>query len=511
MNASANSSLRFAQGSNLNAEMPKRATLREITSGISLVGLTVGFSILGTLIIMRRDHADLNGISAGSSIVMVGGISAILVGAVFFVACCLHWRFWARRSSTLAPLRSDGLGGTGGTLPSKKKLAPILLALALLTTNLSAWTNGELLIWMDNDRAKGLAPVAQKFEDDFGIKITIDTPGKITDTFPMAAQAGKGPDVLVWAHDKVGEWADAGLIRPIEVSSEFSRKFFPKAWQAVLHRGWIWGYPIGLETVTLIYNKKLLIGSPPADLAQLIPISQEMKTRNPGVIPILWDYKSAFYSWGILASAGAYVFSNAGTSYDLRNIGIANSRAIEGLSEIIGLVKAGVLPKSVSYGVTEELMGQGKLAMTISGPWAWPNLVKSGIDFALAPIPGINGNVGRPFVGVSVAYLNRSSPNQDLATEFLENYFLTEQGLRAVDHAKPIGVPALISLHETMAKDNALLRQLKAGVDQGQIMPNIPQMGCFFSALGAALQIATEGRASPEAASREAEAIMRER
>jgi len=79
MNASANSSLRFAQGSNLNAEMPKRATLREISSGISLVGLTVGFSILGTLIIMRRDHADLNGISAGSSIVMVGGFSAILV------------------------------------------------------------------------------------------------------------------------------------------------------------------------------------------------------------------------------------------------------------------------------------------------------------------------------------------------------------------------------------------------------------------------------------------------
>ena len=376
--------------------------------------------------------------------------------------------------------------------------------------NLSAWTNGELLIWMDNDRAKGLAPIAQKFENDFGLKITIDTPEKITETFPMSAQASKGPDIIVWAHDKVGEWADAGLIRPVEVLDEFSRKFFPKAWQAVLHRGWIWGYPIGLETVTLIYNKNL-IGSPPTDLAQLVSINQEMKIRNPGVIPILWDYKSAFYSWGILASAGAYVFSKAGTDYDLRNIGIANPRAVEGLTEITALVKAGVLPKSVSYGVTEELMGQGKLAMTISGPWAWPNLVKSGIDFALAPIPGVNGNVGRPFVGVSVAYLNRSSPNQDLAEEFLENYFLTEQGLRAADHAKPIGVPALISLYEAMAKDSALLRELKAGVDQGQIMPNIPQMGRFFSALGTALEIATEDRASPKAAAREAEAVMRER
>ena len=32
-------------------------------------------------------------------------------------------------------------------------------------------------------------------------------------------------------------------------------------------------------------------------------------------------------------------------------------------------------------------------------------------------------------LGVSVAYLNRSSPNQDLVKEFLERYALTEEGL----------------------------------------------------------------------------------
>jgi maltose/maltodextrin transport system substrate-binding protein len=117
--------------------------------------------------------------------------------------------------------------------------------------------------------------------------------------------------------------------------------------------------------------------------------------------------------------------------------------------------------------------------------------------------------VGRPFVGVSVAYLNRWSPNQDLAKEFLEHYFLTEAGLSAMDRAKPIGVPALISLYESMAKDSTLLRELKAGVDQGQIMPNIPQMGRFFSAVGTALQIAAEGRASPKEALQEALTSLR--
>jgi maltose-binding protein MalE len=72
---------------------------------------------------------------------------------------------------------------------------------------------------------------------------------------------------------------------------------------------------------------------------------------------------------------------------------------------------AGVLPKSVSYSTVDELMGQGKLAMMISGPSAWPNLIKNGIDFGVAPIPGVDQNIGRPFVGVTVAYLNRSSPN----------------------------------------------------------------------------------------------------
>ena len=147
--------------------------------------------------------------------------------------------------------------------------------------------------------------------------------------------------------------------------------------------------------------------------------------------------------------------------------------------------------------------------MMISGPWAWSNLIKNGIDFAVAPIPGVDENVGRPFVGVTVAYLNRSSPNQDLIKEFMEHYALSEEGLTAMYQAKPTGVPALISICEKLAKDNPLLRQLNAVVEYGQVMPNIPQMGRFFSSVSGALQIATQGRASAQEALQEAQANMR--
>jgi maltose/maltodextrin transport system substrate-binding protein len=383
------------------------------------------------------------------------------------------------------------------------------LALCLIPARLLAWTNGELAIWLDPDRGHALAPIIQKFENDSGIKITLESPENRTDNFAMAVQVGKGPDIVVWAHDTVGEWADAGIIAPIEVSEELHNKFLPKAWEAVVHRNSIWGYPIALETVSLIYNKKLLDGLPPAQLSELVALDAKIRKEHLEATAILWDYNSPYYSWGILASAGGYVFGKKGKDYDPQDIGVATPGAVAGLSEIISLIRAGVLPKTVTYSTVEELMARGKLAMMISGPWAWPNLIKSGIDFGLAPVPGVDDHPGRPFVGVSVAYLNRSSPNLDLAREFLEHYMLTEEGLTAMNHGKPLGIPALISLEETMIKNDPLLNEFNVCVDGGEVMPNIPQMGRFFSSVGAALQIATNGHASPQAALEEAAATMR--
>ncbi|HEY1476102.1 MAG TPA: maltose/maltodextrin ABC transporter substrate-binding protein MalE [Chthoniobacterales bacterium] len=390
-----------------------------------------------------------------------------------------------------------------------KPLLLMLLALCLVTTKLFAWTDGELLVWMDNDRGRALTPIVEKFKTDLGVKVTIEAPANVTDSFPIAAQAGKGPDIVIWAHDKVGEWADAGLIAPVEVADEYANKFFPKAWQAVRHQQRLWGYPIALETVTLIYNKKLLEGQPPTQLSQLSSFNQSIKKKHPDANTILWDPRSPYYTWGILASGGAYVFGRSGTDYDFKNIGVATPGAVLALSKIISLIHSGILPKTCSYSDTEDFMGQGKLAMMISGPWAWSNLIQKGIDFGLGQIPGVDGNVGRPFVGVSAAYLNRSSPNRDLAKEFLEHYLVTDDGLAIMDNAKPIGVPALVSMYQKLEQNNARLRELKATVDYGQIMPNVPQMARFFSSLGAALQLAADGRLSARAALLEAAANMR--
>ena len=89
-----------------------------------------------------------------------------------------------------------------------------------------AWTDGELLVWINGDKGyRGLAEVGKRFEKDLGIPVKVEVPEGLTDKFQTAAQSGKGPDIVFWAQDRIGEWADAGLLKPLEIKDDFKANF----------------------------------------------------------------------------------------------------------------------------------------------------------------------------------------------------------------------------------------------------------------------------------------------
>ena len=362
-----------------------------------------------------------------------------------------------------------------------------------------AWTDGELLIWISDNRGHdALVELGKKFEQEMGVSVKVETQEEITDKFQIAAHSGEGPDIFFWANDRIGEWADAGLLKPLEIKEDFKAAFLPMAWEAVTHRKLVWGYPLALECVSLICNKKLVAGKPPTQLSEFPAFAKELKARDPKLIAIMWDYKSPYFSFPFLASAGAYSFKRTESGYDLKDIGVDNAGAVKALKAIIDLIIEDVLPKGSTQSVMDEKMSSGELATMVNGPWAWADLRKSGIDFELAPVPGVAGNPGRPFVGVLTALINRSSPNADFAKEFLEKYVCTVDGLKAIDAEAPLGVPALKSLADEMSASDPLIQGMYENVLNGVVMPNIPQMGKFWSSMKAAFEIATSLRASPE-------------
>jgi maltose/maltodextrin transport system substrate-binding protein len=368
-----------------------------------------------------------------------------------------------------------------------------------------AWTEGELLIWISSNRPfHALSHLGEIFEKEIGAPVKVETQEQIISKFQAAGQSGKGPDILFWANDRIGEWANSGLLKPLHIEEEFKAKYLPMCWDAVTHKQQVWGYPVSFEAVSLIYNKKLVTGKVPTQLSELPAFADELKAQNPKAIVIMWDYKTPYFSWPFLASAGGYPFKKTAEGYDVNDIGVANAGALEGLKAIVQLINAGILPKGSSQSIMSEKMASGQLALMINGPWDWANLRKAGVDFDLAPIPGVNGNPGRPFVGVFAAMINRSSPNVELAQHFLQEHVLTWESLKAMDADAPLGVPALKTLCDEMAARNHLIKVTYENAENGVVMPNIPQMGKFWSSMGAAFEIATNGGATPQVALQDA-------
>lgn len=147
----------------------------------------------------------------------------------------------------------------------KIKTGARILALSALTTMmfsasaLAKIEEGKLVIWINGDKGyNGLAEVGKKFEKDTGIKVTVEHPDKLEEKFPQVAATGDGPDIIFWAHDRFGGYAQSGLLAEITPDKAFQDKLYPFTWDAVRYNGKLIAYPIAVEALSLIYNKDLL-------------------------------------------------------------------------------------------------------------------------------------------------------------------------------------------------------------------------------------------------------------
>lgn len=351
---------------------------------------------------------------------------------------------------------------------------------------------GELTIWINGDKGyTGLAKIGEKFTKATGVKVVVEHPQDAPSKFQQAAASGKGPDIFLWAHDRFGEWQAGGLLAEVKPGAKTKNALEKKGWDAFTVGNKIWGYPIAFEAVGLIYNKKL-VAKPPRTFEELVALHKKLDKQ--GKKAILWDYNNTYFTFPLLAAQGGYAFKrNKDGSYDAKSIGINNKGAIKGLDMLLRLINEGVMPRGASYADMEAGMAKGELAMMISGPWAWANLKQAGIEFGVAPLPTIGGKPAKPFVGVLGAMINQASPDKELAVEFIENYLLKAENLKLVDDDKKIGVPALKSFYRTLQKD-PLIKATMMNVKNGVLMPNNPEMGKFWSAMGPALENATRGR-----------------
>nr|4OZQ_A Chain A, Chimera of Maltose-binding periplasmic protein and Kinesin family member 14 protein [synthetic construct]4OZQ_B Chain B, Chimera of Maltose-binding periplasmic protein and Kinesin family member 14 protein [synthetic construct] len=356
---------------------------------------------------------------------------------------------------------------------------------------------GKLVIWINGDKGyNGLAEVGKKFEKDTGIKVTVEHPDKLEEKFPQVAATGDGPDIIFWAHDRFGGYAQSGLLAEITPDKAFQDKLYPFTWDAVRYNGKLIAYPIAVEALSLIYNKDLL-PNPPKTWEEIPALDKELKAK--GKSALMFNLQEPYFTWPLIAADGGYAFKYENGKYDIKDVGVDNAGAKAGLTFLVDLIKNKHMNADTDYSIAEAAFNKGETAMTINGPWAWSNIDTSKVNYGVTVLPTFKGQPSKPFVGVLSAGINAASPNKELAKEFLENYLLTDEGLEAVNKDKPLGAVALKSYEEELAKDPRIAATME-NAQKGEIMPNIPQMSAFWYAVRTAVINAASGRQTVDAA-----------
>jgi maltose/maltodextrin transport system substrate-binding protein len=377
-----------------------------------------------------------------------------------------------------------------------RQLAAAALALLAFAGPVAAQTTPKLLVWINGDKGyNGLQRVGDSFTATTGVPVVVQHPEGAPDKFQAAAGAGKGPDIFCWPHDRVGEWAKSGLIVPVRPGPAIRDAIEDSAWRAFTYRGRLWGYPIAIEAVGLIVNRAL-VPEPPRTWDEVFALDRRLRAQ--GRKAILWDYNKSFFSWPLLAGPGGTVFErDAKGDFDPMRVGVNNAGALQGATLLRRLVDEGVMPRGARYSDMEAQFAAGKVAMMISGPWAWDNVRKSKIDFTVAPIPALGDQAAKPFVGVLGCMIAAPSRFKDIAREFLEQHLLTVESLKTVSADVPLGTPANKAYFAELSGDPAI-RATMANAMAGEAIPNIPEMQRFFPAMDAALEAITQGRQSPK-------------
>jgi len=369
-----------------------------------------------------------------------------------------------------------------------------------------AASGGELLIWVgDGPGGEATTEIGKAFGEENGVDVTVEVlPGaELQANFVTAAQAGDPPDVVMGAHDWIGNLVQNGTIDPIQIPETVSSTLQPLALEAVTFDGQTYGMPYTMNNIVLIRNTELAPDAP-ATVEDMVAAGEEAVKSGGATAPLAWpvsDTGNPYFINPLYTSGGGYMFGQGDDgSFDPSDLGVGTPGSVAAYKKIseLGEKGSGVLKRSVNTDNAIALFTEGKTPFLVEGPWQLTTIDESKIDYEVSAVPGFEGmEPASPFITVDAAYVASASKNKTLAQEFVTNYWSrADIGAQLFEATK--NVPANTETLAQIEGDNpAVAAVAAAGAENGQIMPSIPEMAAVWDPLGKA-EAAVIGGADPQ-------------
>ncbi|MEU8242846.1 maltose ABC transporter substrate-binding protein [Actinoplanes missouriensis] len=356
----------------------------------------------------------------------------------------------------------------------------------------AAAASGELVIWADDKRSEALKPFAEKFGAENGVTVKVQAISKDQQTtFLTASQQGSGPDVMVGAHDWIGNLVQNGAVDPVQLSDEQKNGIAANAIKAVTFNGQTYGVPYATENLGLIRNTELAPEAP-ATVEALVATGKKLKAEKK-VSEILClqvgQNGDAYHSYPFYSSAGGYLFgTTANGDYDAKDLGVGKPESVEAFKKLgaLGEKGDGALKRSITPENSIATFTGKKCAYLVSGPWAVTDVKKANLKYDISPVPGFEGGKeATPFLGVQTFYVAAKGKNKALAQEFVTNYVTTPELAVALYNAEPRPPALTAALDQVKGSDADLQKWVDAGKNAVPL-PAIPEMAAIWDPFGKA-------------------------
>jgi len=375
-----------------------------------------------------------------------------------------------------------------------------LLAVVLASSATSAPSqSAKVVIWADADRVPAVTQVANAWARTKGVTVQVvqKQMGPIRQEISTVA-VDTAPDVIVGAHDWVGELSGNGSIVPLSPSAA-TRKQFPTyalnsfSYGTAIKK--LYGAPVALENIALVTNTRLAkVPKTFADLEQQA-LAAKRKTKAQVGLAVQQGQGDAYHMYPFFSGLGGYIFGqNKAGNLDPSDIGVANPKFLKNASLIDKWNKEALIRSQVNDSIAKDLFLKGRVAYWVTGPWFLADIRKSGLRYAISAFPQIvPGIKSVPFLGVQGFMVTKYASAhgvESLAKDLVGSYMMQPSAQLTLAQANDRTPANLRAVAQIRDKD---LRAFGAASAGGVPMPNIPQMASVWQDLGAAWVRSTKG------------------
>ena len=364
------------------------------------------------------------------------------------------------------------------------KVVILLLAVVFVLTGCGKKSSSDsktIVIWHDKEDA--VIEVLDKHlkEEVPDIEVVFEKKTGLTESLKLVGNdPSSAPDMYLFAHDKLGVYAEMGILSPITdfISRDELSDYIPLTLSSSEYKGELYQLPIYFETLLFVYNKKYMGEEEVPKTTEELYSYMEAKTKY-GHYGFVEQHSTPYYAAGWIHAFGSDYISQEGVPlFDTEEM----KSALEYHKKFVSL-----MPGETEYATVNTLFLEGMAHTSIVGPWFVPSIKEKGIDVGFAPMPivDITGERIAPYCGVQGVHVIKvkGEEKKDEITRVLRALISPEIG---VDLALGTGAaPSRLSSYENQdVKNNELVMLMRQTAESTVAMPNVPELDPVFVVAG---------------------------